>query len=144
MDDPPNKRKGGRGNGAVPSPLRKKKPPALSPTRSSHYSTLAASALTFAAAVDRSVAAMDSDKPLPTSIVEHVYEVAPPPVKKKSPSSRPSSRSIVKIGHIPKTEFVRVVREDRHYKAKTKYLEPQIKKDLLSKQFWLLHHFNTP
>ena len=32
MDDPPNKRKGGRGNGAVRSPLRKKKPPALSPT----------------------------------------------------------------------------------------------------------------
>ena len=32
MDDPPNNIKGGRGNGAVPSPLRKKKPPALSPT----------------------------------------------------------------------------------------------------------------
>ena len=83
---------------------------------------------------------MDSDEPLPKSIVECVYKVVPPPVKKKSLSSH----TIVKIEHVPKTEFARFPREDHHYKAKTKYLESQIKKDLLSKRFWLLRYFNTP
>ena len=137
FNNPPNKRKGGRGNGAVLSPVRKKNPPPSSPARSQRGSVFIATAVSFATAKERPVV---FDKQSPTSIVKRVFDVARTPAKGK----QSSGRAVVKIGHIPRTEFTRFVREDHHYKKKTKYLEPQIKKDLLSKRFWLLHHFNTP
>ena len=117
VDNPLNKRKGGHANGAMPSPVsvRKKNPPASLPTQSPRRSVFIATAVSFAAAVDRPVGAIDFDAS-PTSIVERVYKVSPPPVKIKSPSSR----TIVKIGHIPRTKFIRFVRGDHHYKPETK------------------------
>ena len=70
MDDPVNKQKSGRGNGAMSSP--KKKPPASSPTRSPCRSVFICATVSFAAAVDRPVGVIDFDKPSPTPIVERV------------------------------------------------------------------------
>ena len=110
---------------AMLSPVRKKKPPASSSSQSPRYSLL------VAAAVGRPAGAINFDEPSPNSIVDRVNEVVPSPAEKKSPSSR----SIVKIWHMPRSKFTRFSREDHHYKSKTKYTESQIKKDLLSKQY---------
>ena len=50
FNNPPNKRKGGRGNGAVLSPVRKKKPPPSLPARSQQGSVFIAAAVSFATA----------------------------------------------------------------------------------------------
>ena len=120
----------------MPSPLRKKKPPSASPQRRSILATAAAS---FAVAATGRVPVVHGNDLSPTSTIANVYEVIPSSAKNKI-----HPRRVVKIGHIPRTEFTKFPREDHHFQARTKYSESQIKKDLLSKRYWLLHHFNTP
>jgi len=66
-----------------------------------------------------------------------VYEVA-------APSDKTPPRAIVKIGHVPRSEFWRHPREGHHYKSGNKHIDAKIQSDLLSKRYWLLHLFQFP
>ena len=134
-----SKRKAVRGNGAKANPRSKKtrsSSPALSPRRS----VLAAAAVSIASVVNRSVSVNDTrDTPSPNSTIADIYEVAAPPAKSKTPPRR-----VVKIGHVPRSEFWKHPREGHHFKSGNKYTDAQIQSDLLSKRYWLLHHFQVP
>ena len=70
IDNSINKGRGNRGAGAMPSPLRKKKPPSASPQR---RSILTAAAASFAVAATGGVAGVHGNDSSPTSTITNIY-----------------------------------------------------------------------
>ena len=135
----PAKRKAVRRNGARAT-VRSKKTRPSSPPRSPRLSVLAAAAVSIASVVNRSISVNDNhDTPSPISTIANIYEVAAPPDKSRTPPRR-----VVKIGHVPRSEFWKHPRDGHHFKSGNKYTDARIQSDLLSKRYWLLHHFQVP
>ena len=127
-----------KGKGKAANPRSKKTKPS-SPARSPRHSVLAAAAVSIASDVNQTIPGVGNRAPSPTSTITNVYEVAAPPDKDKTTPCR-----ILKIGHVPRSEFWKHPREEHHFKSGIKYTDAKIKSDLLSKHYWLINHFQVP